>query len=210
MNNRNIVKVLIAEDDAVTSRLLKGMLQDWGYEPVIAFDGNEAWEVLQAEDAPPLAILDWMMPGMDGIEICRRIRENPAPASTFIILLTGKVNKEDIIFGLEAGANDCITKPFNPEELRVRVQAGRRIIDLQSELSARVRELERVMEHIKILQGILPICSYCKKVRNDQNYWQRLESYLVAHSDVQFSHGVCPECYQKHVITQILSLPNRL
>lgn len=203
MKMKDRMRVLIAEDDAVMRRLLKSMLEEWGYETIIAHDGNEAWEELQAEDAPPLAILDWMMPGMDGVDICRSARETSRPAGAFIILLTSKVNREDLILGLEAGASDYITKPFNREELRVRVQAGRRIIDLQSELSARVKELERAMEHIRTLQGILPICSYCKKIRNDQNYWQRLESYFHAHSDVQFTHGICPECYEKYIVPQL-------
>ncbi len=197
------MKALIAEDEVVSCRLLEDMLSDWGYEVVVAHDGDSAWEILQGEDPPKLAILDWLMPGTDGVEICRRLRatENGEPA--YVILLTGKNRKEDIVTALEAGANDFITKPFDAEELRVRVQAGRRIVELQSDLAARVKELQEALDHIKTLQGILPICSYCGRIRDDQSYWSKLENYLATHTNVQFSHGICPECYEKYVVPML-------
>ena len=205
------MKVLIAEDDVVSCRILEDMLNDWGYEVIVTRDGSAAWKVLHEQQPPKLAIIDWLMPGMDGVEICRRLRSGDTGEPAYVILLTGKKRKEDIVTGLEAGANDFITKPFDPEELRVRTQAGRRIVELQSELAARIKELQEALDHIKILQGILPICSYCKKIRDDQSYWRRLESYLAAYADVRFSHGICPECYEKHVVPMLeeLSEPAR-
>jgi len=193
------MKVLIAEDETVSRRLLEATLVRWGYEVVVASDGVEAWEALQGDDAPSLAILDWMMPSMDGLEVCRRIRNRPSSTPPYLILLTAKGRREDIVTGLEAGANDYVTKPFNREELRARVQVGVRMVELQQSLTDRVRALEEALARVKQLQGLLPICSYCKKIRDDQNYWQQVESYIAEHSQAQFSHSICPDCYEKLV-----------
>lgn len=200
------MKVLLAEDDIVSCRIMEDMLRDWGYEVCVAGDGVAAWKMLQEENAPQLAILDWMMPGMDGLEICRRLHQTNNRNPIYVILLTAKREREDIVSGLEAGANDYITKPFDPEEVRARLQAGRRIVELQSELSGRVKELQEALVHIRTLQGILPICSYCRRIRDDRSYWSQLEKYLTTHSDVQFSHSICPECYEKHVTPMLESL----
>jgi phosphoserine phosphatase RsbU/P len=135
----NTMKILIADDDPLTCRMLEALLPRWGYEVVTARDGNEAWQILQTENSPRMAILDWMMPGMEGAEICRRIREIPHSEMIYIILLTSKGRKEDIIEGLDAGADDYITKPFDHGELRVRTQVGKRIIALQSALAYSVK-----------------------------------------------------------------------
>ena len=128
------MRILIAEDDPVSRRLLEATLRRWGNEPVVCRDGGEAWKVLQNEDAPKLLILDWMMPHLDGLELCRRVRKQSEEEYVYIILLTAKVEKEDIIEGLEAGADDYITKPFNMQELKVRLRAARRILELQEAL----------------------------------------------------------------------------
>jgi diguanylate cyclase (GGDEF)-like protein len=128
------MKILIADDDKVSRRLLEAKLSRWGYEVAITCDGNEAWEALRAEDAPRMAILDWMMPGIDGVEICRRMRRKSREPYTYIILLTALHRDEDIVTGMEAGADDYITKPFKTNDLRVRIRAGMRIIELQNDL----------------------------------------------------------------------------
>ncbi len=133
------MKILIADDDPLTCRMLEALLPRWGYEVTTARDGNEAWQILQTENAPRMAILDWMMPGMEGAEICRRIREIPHSEMLYLILLTSKGRKEDIIAGLDAGADDYITKPFDHGELRVRTQVGKRIIELQNALAYSVK-----------------------------------------------------------------------
>ncbi|HTS69031.1 MAG TPA: diguanylate cyclase [Terriglobia bacterium] len=128
------MKVLIAEDDAISRRMLEAFLVKWGYEVMVATEGGGAWEVLQGKDAPRLAVLDWMMPGRDGIDICRSIRQHKGRPYTYFILLTARGNKDDIVTGLEAGADDYVTKPFDPFELRARLRAGRRIVELQEQL----------------------------------------------------------------------------
>ncbi len=195
------MKVLIAEDEPVSRRILKATLDKWGYEVIVACDGDEAWQMLQLEDAPSLVILDWMMPGMDGIEVCQKVRKSDHLKLIYIILLTAKDRKEDLVWGLQAGADDYITKPFDLRELRARMQVGQRILKLQRALEDRVKELEAALSNVKQLQGLLPICCYCKKVRNDQNYWEQVDQYFVEHSELEFSHGICPDCYQKVVKT---------
>jgi len=197
------MRILIAEDDPVSRRVLEITLLRWGHELTVTCDGTQAWEALRSEDAPSLAVLDWMMPGMDGVEVCRMARRTPAPTPPYIILLTAKGGKEDIVAGIEAGANDYVTKPFNRDELRVRVDVGVRMVELQRSLAERVRELEAALAQVKQLQGIIPICSYCKKIRDDQNYWQRVESYISQHSEARFSHGICPDCYERVAQTQL-------
>jgi diguanylate cyclase (GGDEF)-like protein len=136
------MRILIAEDDPVSSRILSTTLTKWGHEVVITDDGLEAWAALQPDDAPRLAIIDWMMPGIEGPEICRRVRGDSTTESTYIILLTALRQKEEIVAGLEAGADDYLTKPFDRHELRVRLQVGARIVGLQGSLAQRVKELE--------------------------------------------------------------------
>jgi two-component system cell cycle response regulator len=128
------VKILIADDSIVSRHLLEATLRKWGYEVMVACDGAEALELLQREDAPSLIILDWMMPGMTGVEVCRRIRQRDSEPYTYILLLTSKSQKEDLIEGMEAGADDYITKPFDQNELQVRLRAGIRLVDLQTQL----------------------------------------------------------------------------
>jgi sigma-B regulation protein RsbU (phosphoserine phosphatase) len=203
------VKVLIAEDDIVSCRLLETTLTKWGYEVVVTCDGLQALAAIQGTDAPPLAILDWMMPGLDGIEVCRRARSMHSPTPPYLILLTAKGRREDVITGLEAGANDYVTKPFNREELRARIRVGMRLVELQHSLADRVHALEEALASVKQLQGLLPICSYCKKIRDDQNYWQQVENYISQHSEAQFSHSICPDCYE-HLVKPELDQLRRL
>ena len=202
------MRVVIAEDDAVSRRILETLLRKWGYEVTTTLDGEAAWEVLRGPNAPSLAILDIMMPGIDGLELCRRLRNSPMSMPPYIILLTAKQGVREIVEGIEAGADDYLTKPYDRDELRVRVQVGARIIELQTKLAERVQQLEVALDHVKQLQGILPICSYCKKIRDDRNYWQNVESYVSDHSQAEFSHGICPSCYETTVKPQLESLHN--
>ncbi len=128
------MKVLIADDSIVSRHMLEATVKKWGYEPVVASDGQEAWSILQRPDAPQLAILDWVMPNLTGPEICRLVRQQQRDAYTYILLLTSKNQREDLIEGMTSGSDDYITKPFNHHELQVRIRAGRRIVELQSEL----------------------------------------------------------------------------
>jgi DNA-binding response OmpR family regulator len=193
------MKILIADDDRVTRRMLEVILSEWGYETLVACGDVMAWEILQATHAPKLAILDWVMPGLDGLELCRRVRQLSIQQPPYLILLTAKGNRQDIVAGLQGGADDYITKPFDLEELQARVHTGFRIVELQCGLMNHVRQLEEALSRVKQLQGLLPICSYCKNVRDDQDYWQRVDDYIAAHSDVRFTHGICPSCYKDRV-----------
>ena len=196
-SRRPPARVLIAEDDLITRERLKSVLGKLGYEVVATVDGKEAWEVFQRPDAPRLAIVDWMMPHMDGLDFCRYARRLGRRGPTYIILLTAMDGKDDIVTGLEAGADDYITKPFNVDELRARLNVGLRMLALQTSLSDRVAELQEALDQIKTLQGLLPICAWCKDVRSDDGYWLKIESYLGDHSDASFTHSICPKCAKK-------------
>ena len=139
------MKILIAEDDAITLKMLERKLGSWGYEVVSVTDGNAAWEKTHQDDAPQLLLLDWMMPSMDGIEICRKLKQQPKDTPTYIILLTARDQEDDIVAGLDAGADDYITKPFGNSELRSRVNVGRRMIALQNALLEK-EKLQAVFE----------------------------------------------------------------
>ncbi|MBM3262171.1 MAG: response regulator [candidate division Zixibacteria bacterium] len=209
------MRVLIAEDDPVTCLFLEFQLEKLGFDVVIARDGSAAWEVLCREDAPRMAVLDWMMPEKDGVELCRHIRRTPALRALYVLLLTTRDTKMDIAEGLNAGADDYLTKPPDLQELAARLRAGERIVRLQDELTQRVAELEEALKHVKRLQGILPICSYCKKIRDDKSAWRPMECYISENSDAEFSHGICPECFEDIVKPEIenavnLSKKNRL
>jgi len=194
------MKILIAEDDLVSRTVLERTLHDWGHEIVVVCDGEEAWNALRQDDAPKLAVLDWMMPVLDGLEVCRRLQSLQRAEPTYIVMLTALHRKEDVVAGLDGGANDFITKPFDRKELHARIRVGERMILLQRTLAERVVALEAALAQVKQLQGLLPICSYCKNVRDDQNYWLRVDDYLTAHSEMRFSHGICPDCYRKVVL----------
>ncbi len=198
--------LVIAEDDLVSQRVLRAQLEKWGFDPVVASDGEQALKMIRQHDGPSLAILDWMMPRRDGLEVCRELRTLKQEHPPYVILLTARGRTEDIVAGLNAGASDFLTKPTNHMELRARIDVGVRFLKLQSQLVARVRELEHAIGNIQLLEGLLPICCYCKKIRDDQNYWQQVEDYLVQHANAQLSHGVCPACYEDVLKPQITEL----
>jgi CheY-like chemotaxis protein len=192
------MKVLVAEDDSVSRLLLESILREWDYEVIGTADGAQAWNVLLGPNAPRLSILDWQMPGLDGLELCRRIRADRATESTYVLLLTGKGGTDNVVQGLKSGANDYLTKPFDLDELSARLGVGRRVVELQQALTERVGQLEQALTQVKRLQGLIPICAWCKKIRNDQNFWQQVEEYIGEHGDVRFSHGICPQCFATH------------
>ena len=190
------MRVLVADDEPTGAMILARSLERWGLEVVIAHDGEEAWRIIDQDGGIAMAILDWMMPGADGTELCRRIRQDERHAHMHVILLTTRDSHADVVAGLDAGADDYLIKPFNPEELRARVHVGIRVLTLQDRLADRVAELQAALSNVKQLSGLLPICSYCKRIRGDENYWQKVESYLSEHTDAKFSHGICPQCYE--------------
>ena len=192
----NRVKLLIAEDDPTSLLLVSALARKWNYEAVTVRDGLEAWQALEA-DALPLAILGREMPGLDGLEICRRVRTSPKLASTYLILVTSEGAREEIVKGLEAGADDYVTKPFHPEELRARIAVGVRLVSLQARLAQRVKALEEMLAQVKRLEGLIPMCAWCKKIRNDQDYWQDVSSYLTERSEARFTLAICKDCFKR-------------
>jgi two-component system cell cycle response regulator len=160
------MRALVAEDNPVFQTMLRNMLVKWGYEPVMARDGNEAWQALESPDPPRLAILDWMMPGVDGVELCRRVRAAGREPYLYVLLLTARTQSQDLVDGMEAGADDYLTKPFNAHELRVRLRAGRRILDLQEEL-LRAREALREQATHDALTGLLNRAAVLEALRNE-------------------------------------------
>jgi phosphoserine phosphatase RsbU/P len=197
------MRILVAEDDAASLRRLEATLARWGFDVSTARDGLEALGILAADDGPALAVLDWMMPGMDGVDVCREVSRLSTHTPPYVILLTARRRPEDVVAGLEAGAADYITKPYDSAELRARIQVGARVVSLQREVAQRVAQLEQALSQVKQLRTLLPICCYCKKIRDDHDYWEEVESYIGRHSDTQFSHGVCPSCYQSVLKPQL-------
>jgi phosphoserine phosphatase RsbU/P len=191
------MRILIAEDDFTSCGLLMAVLKRAGHDVLKTVNGIQAWEELQKPDAPKLVILDWMMPELDGLEVVRRVRALDTGQPPYILMLTTKTKKADIITGLDAGANDYLAKPFDVGELRARVEVGRRVVEMQDALAAKVGELSRALAEIKTLRGIIPICASCKKIRDDQGYWSQVEVYVRDHTEAEFSHSMCPECMQK-------------
>lgn len=191
------MRILMADDDAALRHGLGTQLRRWGYEAVVCDDGNKARATLLEEPPPLVAILDRNMPGVDGLTLCHEIRATPRLSTTYVILLTAQDSRDEVISGLGGGADEYITKPFDWQMLRARLAIGVRIATLQQTLASRVEDLQKALEDVKRLSGLLPMCSYCKKIRNDQDYWQHLESYLSEHSEAEFSHGYCPDCLER-------------
>jgi len=184
----NPIAVLVVDDDAVSGAQLSALVRAAGYQVSTAEHGREAWDVLRVARIP-VVVSDWYMPELYGPELCRRIRARPNEPYVYFILVTARGGKEQYLAGMEAGADDFITKPVDPDELRARLTVAQRILGLR-------RELQQ-------LEGLLPICSYCKRIRDDGERWGSLESYIEKRSEAQFSHGICPECYATHVQPQL-------
>ena len=182
------MNLLLAEDDAVARMTLAAVLRGLGYEVTEAEDGGEAWANLQLGHFPVI-ISDWQMPEVSGPELCRRIRARTDERYTYFLLVTATGGKQRYLEGMEAGADDFITKPVDMEELRARLKVADRILGLR--------------RHVQHLEGLLPICAYCKRIRDAAEQWESIERYVEARSEAQFSHGYCPECYEKHVRPQV-------
>ena len=185
------MKILIAEDDPPSLKILRLTLQSFGHEVVTAEDGDKAWEML-LRNPVSLVVSDWMMPGLDGLELCRKIRARRRKDYVYFILLTAVTGRDGYLKAMEAGVDDFLNKPLRQEELLTRLRVAERILKYISE----VRELKR----------ILPICSYCKKVRDDKDYWHQIEAYIREHTSTDFSHSICPQCYEEHIKPQLAAL----
>jgi len=190
-------QILIAEDHYVSRHLLERNLSNWGFSVVSAEDGEAALKILAADNAPPIAILDWMMPKLDGVEVCQRVRALKDRPYVYLLLLTAKSQKEEVAAGLEAGADDYVIKPFDPDELRARLKVGQRVVNLERTLARKITDLEQAIADVRKLKELLPICMYCKSVRDDKDYWHQIEEYIHSETGTDFTHGVCPKCLTK-------------
>lgn len=190
-------QILLAEDHEASRHMLQLYLRGQGFGVISTDNGDEAWEVLSDPGAPRIALLDWTMPGMDGPEICRRVRSSRSDAYTYLVLLTSRSGKDEVAEGLAAGADDYVTKPYDREELVARIAVGQRVLSLESRLGDRVRELENALSEVRKLKRLLPICMFCKRVRDDSAYWRQIDEYIYSETGTDFSHSVCPECVHK-------------
>ncbi len=188
------MRILIADDDPVSRLLLERTLEIWGHEVIVTRDGREAWRVIESDNMPSMWILDWMMPEIPGVDLCRRARQLKLSASPYIIMLTSKSDRANIAEALDAGANDYIVKPFHQVELRARLNVGIRVLELQAQLAHRIEELEGALQEVKTLRGIIKVCSYCGRAQRDDTSWAQIEAYVQEHTEAAFSHGICPEC----------------
>ncbi len=177
------MKILIAEDDFVSVKVLQLSLEHEGHTVVVAGNGEEAW---QCYDADPVRVIvsDWMMPGMDGLELCRRVRNRTKTDYTYFILLTAiNTGRDNLRQAMDSGVDDFLSKPLDREVISMRLRVAERILDYARQ--------------IRILKDLLPICMYCKRIRDDGDYWQQVENYLHTHTGSNFSHGICPECLSR-------------
>lgn len=182
------MNLLLAEDDAVARITMSAVLKGLGYEVTAAEHGGEAWANLQLGYFP-IVISDWSMPEIDGPELCRRMRARMIDRYSYFLLVTATGGKQRYLEGMEAGADDFITKPVDMDELKARLKAAERILGLRT--------------HVQHLEGLLPICAYCKRIRDANEQWESIERYVEERSEAQFSHGYCPDCYEKYVRPQI-------
>ena len=190
----SITRILIADDHKVTREALRTLLENRAFTVTTAATGDEALEVLTGFDPPQLAIMDWEMPGATGLEVCRTVRRLNADSYIYLIVVTARNGEEDIAKAMAAGADDFIRKPCGMSELLARVRNGQRTLALQRNLAGRIAELEEGAERMRQLKRLLPICMYCKKIRDDSDYWQEIEVYLREQTGTDFSHGICPTC----------------
>jgi DNA-binding response OmpR family regulator len=185
------MKILIAEDDPVSVKILQFTLQHWGHEVICTASGEEAWEHFD-RDPVRVIVSDWMMPGLDGLALCQKVRDRAKTDYTYFILLTAiNTGRDNLRKAMDTGIDDFLTKPLDREGIFKRLRVAERILQFTTE--------------IKALKELIPICMYCKRVRDDSDYWQQVETYIHDQTGSNFSHGICPECFNK----QINSLPGR-
>ena len=186
------MKILIVEDERVSRMVLAAALEKLGHDVIEAEDGLVGWEQFE-KNTPPVVVTDWAMPGLDGLQLCRKIRERDSASYTYVFILTKLSGRDRFFEGMDAGADDFLTKPFDPAELAARLRVAQRILGLRLE--------------VQRLEGLLPICSYCKRIRDEANEWSSVEQYVSERFDACFTHSICPDCYTSHALPQIAQLP---
>jgi CheY-like chemotaxis protein len=179
------MKILIAEDDPVSVKILQFTLEHFGHEVISAASGTEAWEIFD-RDPVRVIVSDWMMPGLDGLQLCQKIRQRAKTEYTYFILLTAiGTGRDHLRKAMDAGIDDFLTKPLDREAILMRLRVAERILEFTTQ--------------IRQLKELIPICMYCKRVRDDSDYWDQVESYIHTHTGSNFSHGICPQCFDQQV-----------
>ncbi|MEJ2638432.1 MAG: response regulator [Desulfosarcinaceae bacterium] len=189
-------KILVVDDNTANIDVMMQFLEPLGYELAMAVSGEKALRVAE-RFRPDLILLDVMMPGMDGFETCRRLKAPPLSLKAPVIFVTAKKETEDIVKGFQYGGVDYVSKPIRQEEVASRIETHLRLRHLICVQARLIDQLQAARGKIKILSGLLPICAYCKKIRDDQGYWHQIETYIHQHSDAEFSHGLCEACAAK-------------
>jgi len=185
------MRILIVEDDSIAGAVLEASLRTLGHEVSVCTDGEEGWKRFSS-DRHRIVISDWMMPGIDGLELCRRIRSDGGEYTYFILLSNQSTSSENLDQATAAGVDDFLSKPARTAELKARLHVAERILNYATQ--------------VQQLEELIPICSYCKKVRDDKNYWNQIEGYIAARTGSNFSHGVCPDCYTHVIMPQMREL----
>lgn len=192
------MRVVVADDELLSRTVLNAVLTGAGYQVVVTNNGDEAYGALAGTNAPQLAVLDWMMPGKSGLEVCRALRSDTAHRYTYIIVLTARDSRDERLEAIGAGADDFLAKPIDQAELLARLRSGERVIRLENSLAEKVEELARALKQVKHLEGIITICMHCRRIAVGKDEWLKLEAYVEAHSNASFTHGLCQECLDKH------------
>ena len=188
--------ILLVDDVPKNIQVLGSILENEECQIAITTDGKQALELI-ADVLPDLILLDIMMPGMDGYEVCKKIKSDPKTQNIPVIFLTALTETKDIVKGFQVGAVDYVTKPFQSTELLARVRTHLDLKKARDTQQKFISDLQDALSEIKTLRGILPICAKCKKIRDDQGYWKRIEEYIQNHTDAMFSHGICPKCEEE-------------
>jgi CheY-like chemotaxis protein len=194
--NSTPTRVLVAEDNDKTRIALVFLLQRHGYDVTVVSDGQAALDILLAPDPPHVALLDWEMPRLDGLHVCMGVRTLPTRPYTYIVMLTAHDRASDMLAAFAAGVDDFLSKPVDSPQLLARLRCGERVLALEQRAVERIAELEKALEKVRQLKRLLPICSYCKKVRDDSDYWQEIDAYIHEQTGTDFSHGGCPTCME--------------
>lgn len=204
MKSNSQIKVLVVEDDPFFSRVLQKRLSVEGYQVQSAADGRQGMKLIVSFE-PDLVVSDWMMPEVDGLELCQSVKTGLGEAAPYFILLTAKGEIDDRLLGLQTGADDYLVKPCDQAELMARVRAGLRIVLLSQQLRQTVNELKLANAELEAARSLpqviveqLPACSICKKIRDENGNWQDIDAYLAAQGLIEFTHGVCPSCRTAH------------
>lgn len=189
------MKILIAEDEFTTRMMVQVSLENWGYDVLDASDGKEALSLFAKGEKPRIVILDWEMPGVDGLEVCQSMKEQNPDDPLYIILLTGRDSEKDILQGFDAGADDYITKPFSGDELRARIRVAARLVRMQDMLKESVGELKTALDQVEALQGSIVVCEKCNKIEQmDDGSWAELSEFLESDEHGRCLKVICPEC----------------